>query len=1532
MKKSNIRIYALLLALLMSVSILSSCSSGTESGGTSEVTTTPTIDTEATESKGSETLTESASLEDSQTATTETAAESVTEETASSGEAESSEDSEENTEESSVSATETTSEAIAEITEETYISYLTGDNAELIDNADYLANGVTAYFTDPTREFYYFENKNLSLTYDLEGSKVVSSVGNKNGGNYIENTMDVFVRMTDGSTYYASKSDQIATANIFKLGYYYYESRIEGLTFTEGYVFEDVRPGKINHGNGNIFRHNSTEFIENEPETGGVKIKVTDNRDPWIAYNTKFSADDYNVLAITMKADGQFTSSLGVFVRAGGATGFTNEQSIGIDIIPDGEYHTYYVPLYRIGGYTGDVTAIRLDFTPSSGAMDATFAVSELKMLKADLSATPTDGIYLNRMFNTYSDKLHQTLQIAVYDTVENVHAIGILTEIPADRVEKIIIKDAKNVHDSLDGKIAWSYIKYIGFDIKGVGIFGYIMPYDGSGGNIKVTLDEERNVYVIEQTKSPDKWTLKPSESGTDNANDFYMGHRIYTDTTHTFDKFVYEAELEIDPLGEENFIIDGDKSPASAFIGYDGLRGCYTLTIEGEGGFTRPYLWYPNRQFNLTFNLVGDGVNDRKIYLLARCDDGGSLECAAILDGNRMMLPIPLEVGKNFSDKGDCSIFNLDDSLFSETILPMVAGKDTNSTYSILNLYYNWGKYPLKQISYIQYYAPYYHMSTGVHESNCITPYYFTNQEKTIMQVLPDHRPMSGPFWEGDVQRTYAGVHAFLQYTDSSGNYCASENVLNTIGSYGPVYADLTTEYISDDGKIKVTYNHMEFPQTDENRAYYEMKYQVLGDVSFTDFAEDFSFYSVLSYDPSGQYSKIGYLDRENASQVVTAAARGERFEYVLGDNCPYFSIFDMEDSTHPRGYSNLSFMIYRSSFVIGGVESEPTFLIVNDYGRVSLSLDLEKVELKAGDSFTIYAILMPWQSYEAYDEAEPDINVRRVRENSLLNPLTVSADKDCEIIESPFLPRIKSTNGKSAEFTLSGGYNNVAVRVYGFEKLTAPVIEEFVGGEWKIVDISSFSTPDNFGYGYYYDGYSVFYDGDGTFSYAFVTTMDNGATKKFRVSAAEDFAGWPEDEEKSDPFNVWFDPQDLNSSFTAAMNRFGEFAMMGEDGVRFIRVNRNGTDSEATITLFDDAEGLLAGRYLVFKVRLPQGSASKIEKWQIYLGTEHTMYDENGSILIVGEDYNAFGVDMTDGDWHVFVLDLEAYGKNGSYKKSDDGNYYVKYLRFDVFNPGAATDAIVDFAYIGLHDSLEDILEYNGDVESVAVFKDTTSFELVGTEIKGEAPFNAWFAPEDMELIFALEKNRFGEIALLNEKGVNFLRVNRNGTDKEATITFFNNANGMSAGRYLVFKVRLPQGSEAGISSWQIYTGTEHAMYDDKGNILIAGEDFNTLGVDMSDGEWHVIVLDLEAYGKTDSFKKDADGNYCIKYLRFDIFNPGGATDAIVDVAYFGFHDDLSEILEYNGDMSCVSIYTSKDQSTFVDPTTGETVAKE
>ncbi len=213
MKKFNIKALSILLALVMLLGILASCATVEETtvAGSSE-TEDSTVTTQRETNDGDNSTEENPDKSDTEedNSTEGTSYES----------AEQDSDSEEVTESEALTDSEETttvdeSEAPT-VTEDTYVSLIDGENAELIENADRLVNGVNAYYTDTDRTAFHFYNKNTAVTCDLQSTKLVSSISDRYGNSYIENTMDVFIKMTDGSTYYASNSSDNAIANIFK--------------------------------------------------------------------------------------------------------------------------------------------------------------------------------------------------------------------------------------------------------------------------------------------------------------------------------------------------------------------------------------------------------------------------------------------------------------------------------------------------------------------------------------------------------------------------------------------------------------------------------------------------------------------------------------------------------------------------------------------------------------------------------------------------------------------------------------------------------------------------------------------------------------------------------------------------------------------------------------------------------------------------------------------------------------------------------------------------------------------------------------------------------------------------------------------------------------------------------------------------------------------------------------------------------------------------------------------------------------------
>lgn len=1177
-------------------------------------------------------------------------------------------------------------------------SILSGDYAALVENAKWLENGVNAYFTTPNRDAYTVENQKMKLNYSFktDSPQLVTSLTTPGGKAYLQNTMDVYVKMEDGNTYYASGSSAAGTANIYRLGYYYYDVHLADQNFINSVT---VTKGRALNISGLRKANDMTDPVVTD---GILSSTILSSSDAFIYGNLKFRTDEADNLQVTMRTTG--VSEVQLYLKIG-SDDYSNARWVRAAVTNDGEWHTYTFPLNdaTVTDYSGTVNAIRLDFVGASGHK---VEIKEIKVNKIKTDNAPP--LYLDRTLHVYSDKLNHVVRICAESDTDGIAEIGQITTIAADTVDKLIVKDAGGEHTSLDG-VDWATAEYIAFDIKGVGVLGYILLKDASSGQMTVTLADGK--YTITQFTTPENGTiLAPVNS---NENDFYMGQRIYTDLTHDFDSFLKAAYEERNPLSPENIKVDTTASPDAAYVGYDAIRGAYKFTMEPESNFNIPYYESWNKHYNLVFDITGDD-RDRNLYVMTYAH-GTCLENGVLLGKGDMLLPVSLEVCKNFGHEDEEPLFDCGDDPYSETYFPMTLKAGQTEHFTVLNLYQNWGNFPLKQISSIQFFSPYYHLSTGVSESNCIAPYYVYNKD---LYTLPDHRAMSGPLWSEmenptngvQPQHTNGGQHYWLQYTTADGKYSASDNEQNIINSYGPTYADIDMTYLSDDGKIKVTYNHMEMPQTDENRTYYQISYEVLDDVSFSDFKRDFSFYSVRGL--SGDYGLIGYLDANNNPVMTTNVSDGNTAYYTLGNVFPYFDMCNMFAGT-VNDYVNVSMIIADAQFTVNGQKIDAPFVVKNEFLAAYLTLDLGEVTLKKGDTFTINAIVMPWGSHLTdYSAEHPDRNVLDVRQNTLIDPLKVDVAVG-ENVSSIFLPQIKAQNNV-AEFTLSGGENNIALRVYGFDKLTVPKIYEKVDGEWVEYKVSSLNNPDNKGHHHYYDGYMVYYDGDGTFSYSFIVPMSDKA-RTFKVELDNDFNGWPEDPDPADnlppapelPLTVYFTPEQLEP-LAKSGSGFGEIKL-ADDG-SYLRLHGNGTSGEAFFNIFTSASGL-TGQYAVLRYRTVKTDSQKFHTVEFFSGTKDSAPSGNADFA------HTPGI-IEDGEWHVMIFDLATFLPN-AFVSRDDGTYHAKYLRLDAFGQVTDPDVYMDIAWIGMDGSLEEILAECQDLDTVQLVTGYNQIEVIPTK---------------------------------------------------------------------------------------------------------------------------------------------------------------------------------------------------------------------
>ncbi len=1141
---------------------------------------------------------------------------------------------------------------------------LTGPYADTIMLSNRLEGGVQAYYSNPKRTSYTIENRTMSLEYGISSNekKQVLALRNAHGKAYLTDTMDVFLTMADGSTYLASESTASPHTNIYRLGYYYYDAHVMGQNFMGGAEISKEMP----------FITTKTSVRSNQVSDFSVKDNVitytANGSDPYVyTINNKskeglcFPAAEYNAIQFSVKS----TATEGhLFIIAGSQTGHNPNQEIRFDLEGGDEWHTYTVAINSVSDYTGIVTSLRFDI----GKPGETVQIKDIKAVKLDTSAP---AILLDRTFHTYSDKMNQVLHFVASEPVEGIKGMGTTVSIPADTVAKFIGRDDKGTHTALS-EVNFATCKYVAFDIKDVGILGFILLPHENSGKLEVTLKD--GVYTVTQTSCPADGVMESDPDST--ADDFYMGMRIYTDDQHDFTAFSREAENELRPLTT----VSGE-----SYLGYDALRGAYKFKIGGTG-FNEPFFTEWNRHYSADVTVEGDAT-DRNIYVYTYYE-GGCGENAVVLDKNHLLLPIPVMICKNFKGENEEPVFDPGDPSYSETYFPISVKAGSKTELTVLNLYMNWGQTPLKQLSSIQFFWPYYHLSLGTTETSCISPLYGARD----LWTLPDFRSMSMPYWfelpEGQgygnqPQHTHGGFQYFLQYTDKNGVYSATENYRNDILSSGPVYTDVKMDYISDDGRIKVSYNHLELPETDELRAYYEIHYEVLEDVTIANFAKDFSFYSLEGY--AGAYRKMGYLN--DKGQVVQKKVNSAQSPEILklGSSFPYLSMYDLDtaDPSFTGNNVNLGFVVFDSEFTIGGKPCDAGFVAVGQNSKYSLSLDLGEVTLKKGDTMTLCLIISPWGFYTDTDDAK----MQAIRENTCLNGLKLTV-QDGEDMGSVYIPKIKSTNGKSAEFTVSGGSNNKAVRVYGFDKLTAPVIYEKVNGKWVELDLSSAATPDKRGHAHSYDGYAVYYDRNGTYSYAFAFSMDEGDSRTFRIVADKDFAGWPEEDagNKETSLNVYADAEMLKVAThtdTTGIDR----AELSEDK-SYVRIYGYGEEAgESFFTVFKNSDLTPTGQYLIVKCRVPETNATPAE-FEFFISTTH-------SGAHAGDSFHMRSI-PADGQWHYLIADLSVQGLP-TFEADSSGAYTALHLRFDVFNIPTEKDQYVDIGYVGLSDSLEEICAF-------------------------------------------------------------------------------------------------------------------------------------------------------------------------------------------------------------------------------------------
>ena len=683
-------------------------------------------------------------------------------------------------------------------------------------------------------------------------------------------------------------------------------------------------------------------------------------------------------------------------------------------------------------------------------------------------------AFWADKAYHVYGDKLYQELILYSSKPSTALQSFGLEIKIPVSRVASMEQKEG-----------------YVAFDIKNVGVVGFIIPSDGSSGPVTVTTEKGNYVFRQMAAYTPGTGINANDESGGYALNNVRFGNRIYTDATHNFTGIAAAAAEERSPLGAADITV-GTNSADARFVRYEALRGCYMFQMNGTD-FNRPYYDAPDERWIAPMTITSS--DNRDIYVRTN-GASGCLEAGAVLDDAGQLTPMQVQVCKNFQGDGGEPYYSVKDWMYGDSFFPLRLQAGEPLSLTALNLYQNWGQFPLKQISSIEFHVSYYHLSTGVTESNCIAPYFVVGRDGW---VLPDFRGTSGRLWEGQPQYNSVGRLHFPAYQRSLLKNLKGEYIASRIDSAALSYADITTFYRSDCGSYDYTLRHVEYPQQDENRTYYTLDITFRRDITFKDARRDFSLFSFDGRDVS--YGKAGWLGEDNLPKTKAIDPSKSFTEYIpLGDDCPYFGYFDMRRpaSLDIHFGSSFALIVKDSEITVGGAPFEGGLVFKNSAdGRINygaLALDAGCLAFQAGDRIRLDLVLLPW----GYGTEQNDANVHVVRNDSALNRLVVDATVG-DVIPDAFLPLIEGDNGQ-AQFTLNGGgvvSNPVryAVRVNGFTQSECPAISRRAGdAAWATVDLTSDTHND--------DGYTVFYNPvTGLYDFAFVIETD-GNSVEYRV----------------------------------------------------------------------------------------------------------------------------------------------------------------------------------------------------------------------------------------------------------------------------------------------------------------------------------------------------------------------------------------------------------------------------------------------
>ncbi len=574
--------------------------------------------------------------------------------------------------------------------------------------------------------------------------------------------------------------------------------------------------------------------------------------------------------------------------------------------------------------------------------------------------------------------------------------------------------------------------------------------------------------------------WLLPPG--GTSNA------HEISAPAAAPW--FVFRpagAETKVETLFEEEL----NPLPASAFsadrgawTGYDPASGLYRLELQAR----RPAFTFdaahknPGRRMETSLKAPAS-AQPRKLTILA-ATGMGNLPAAVLTDPHGFPRPVPAFVAKNFAGENE----EPDDTAFGDILFPLAIGPGEQREHRLIALFQTWGDHALKQVSSIRFFNIYWHLSTGLSETTCFTHAWMHIRDALVS--VPDYRPYSGPFLQGQPQHDCFSWPGFLHYETEAGPVRPMYRGTD-FHSIAPNLAHFTMRFRTSDDAARLAVEAMEIPHTDEMRTFLRLRYDwdkpaaIVGDARR-------SFRWLQTFEKN-RPRELLWLPAAGPGRVLAVPETPELggapllLAEPLASSAPYAGVHEQRDN-----FSSLM-LVTRLAGSLGGRSVERAHLTAEfdaRQGHYAFVSDRPELRLEPGDWLEADVLLMPHgEVTQALHKPE------RERAHWALRPPRVASVAIGEKVAD--FPATVRARQDVARFTVTGGLDSIPVVAEGYSASGVPLL--WKGDVWQ--------NPQRHGG----DGYQVDRDPrDGTFRFTFVYPIRRAEEHAFTVSLLKVSAG--------------------------------------------------------------------------------------------------------------------------------------------------------------------------------------------------------------------------------------------------------------------------------------------------------------------------------------------------------------------------------------------------------------------------------------